>query len=184
MDKFMAFRTPNVKLFKKCAPMTSHKEQPGQANTSLQGWTIACSADGTRFVNALDNVDLTGKGNLYISLDSGQTWTTNGAPLADWTSAAMSADGSYMVASAIGVNGGIYTIQIPAQPSLKIASTGSNLTLSWPLPSAGFVLQENSIFNASGWVNVTNAVTQCGYYNQVTVSPPATGNVYYRLANQ
>jgi hypothetical protein len=96
----------------------------------------------------------------------------------------MSADGSYMVASAIGVNGGIYTIQIPAQPSLKIKTTGTNLQLSWPLPSAGFVLQENSIFNSSGWVDVTNAVTQSGYYNQATVSPPVTGNVYYRLVNE
>jgi hypothetical protein len=77
-----------------------------------------------------------------------------------------------------------YIAHIPAQPSLKITPAGSNLQLFWPLPSAGFVLQENSNFNSSGWVDVTNAVTQCGYYNQVTVTPPATGNAYYRLINQ
>jgi hypothetical protein len=143
-------------------------------NTGLGVWTIACSADGTRLVAAqMDGV-------IFTSLDSGQTWATNNVPVEGWTGTAISADGSFMAACSTGV----YTVQIPAQPSLKITTAGSNLLLSWPLPSAGFVLEENSTFNSSGWVNVTNAVTQCGYYNQVTVSPPVTGNVYYRLVNQ
>jgi hypothetical protein len=91
----------------------------------------------------------------------------------------MSADGSLMAATA----GGVYITHIRAQPSLSISPSGSNLTLSWPLPSAGFVLQQSSRLNSTKWTNVINTVVASGYYNQVTVSPPATGNIYYRLAN-
>jgi photosystem II stability/assembly factor-like uncharacterized protein len=142
--------------------------------------TIACSADGTRIAA----VQL--YGGIFTSLDSGETWTTNDAPVTEWTGIAMSADGSFMVACSDDATSGagVYTAQIPAQPSLKIAPAASNLQLSWPLPSAGFFLQQSSTLNSTNWVNITNTVTQSGYYNQVTVSPPATGNAYYRLANQ
>jgi hypothetical protein len=124
---------------------------------------------------------------IFTSSDSGTTWITNNVPTTDWTGLAMSADGSFLVASAIGygsTNSGIYALHIPAQPSLKVCSSGPNLRLSWPLPSAGFVLQQSSQLNSTNWVNVTNAVVASGYYNQVTVSPPQNGNAYYRLANQ
>jgi hypothetical protein len=138
---------------------------------------VACSADGTRLVVA-------GRfAPIYTSLDSGNTWTTNDAPSNEWTGLAMSADGSILLASAKDSGGGIYMAHIPAQPSLSITPSGSNLALFWPLPSAGFVLQESANLTSTNWVNVTNAVAASGYYNQVTVSPPATGNAYYRLVN-
>jgi hypothetical protein len=156
-------------------------------NNSQRVFSVACSADGTRFVGVQGSNGRDITGVVMTSLDYGKTWVTNDAPVTDWTGVCMSADGSFMAASAYGYDtneSGIFTTEIPAQPSLKIAAIGSNLTLSWPLPSAGFVLQENSNFNSSGWVNVTNAVTQCGYYNQVTVSPPQSGNTFYRLVNE
>jgi hypothetical protein len=141
-------------------------------------WLIACSADGTRLLIA-DKFD-----SLYTSLDSGQTWVTNYMLGTEWTGLAMSADGSLMLASAYGgTNGGIYVAQIPAQPSLSIAPSGTNLALSWPLPSTGFVLQQSADLTSTNWANVTNTVTPTNYWNQVTVSPPASGNVFYRLVN-
>jgi hypothetical protein len=59
---------------------------------------------------------------------------------------------------------------------------GSNLTLSWPLPSAGFVLQQSVDLTSTNWANVTNSVTPTNYWNQVTVALPAGGNAFYRLA--
>jgi hypothetical protein len=150
-------------------------------NAEPKLWDVACSADGQRLASVQGSERGQYEGMIFTSLDSGETWRTNDAPSVGWTGVAMSADGSVLVTSG---NPGIYIAHIPAQPSLKITPAGSNLQLSWPLPSAGFVLQENSNFNSSGWVDVTNAVTQCGYFNQVTVSPPLSGNVYYRLVNQ
>ena len=93
----------------------------------------------------------------------------------------MCADGSVLLASAGHV---FYAAHIPAQPSLGIASSGSNVVLSWPLPSAGFVLQASGDLTSTNWAAVTNSVTATNYWNQVTPTPPATGNVFYRLANQ
>jgi hypothetical protein len=97
----------------------------------------------------------------------------------------MSADGSVMYAcSEDTASGGIFIAHIPPQPSLNIAPSGSNLQFSWPLPSAGFVLQQSSQLTGANWFAVTNAVVTCGYYNQVTIPPPSAGNAYYRLATQ
>ena len=137
---------------------------------------IASSADGTRIVAAQGGAY---GGLIFTSVDSGQTWATNNAPNTSWTGVAMSADGSVLFAS-----GGrrTYAAQIPAQPSLSIAPSGTDLALSWPLPGTGFVLQQSADLTSTNWVNVTNAVTPTNYWNQVTVSPPASGNVFYRLA--
>jgi hypothetical protein len=67
-------------------------------------------------------------------------------------------------------------------PYAFLTASGANLLLSWPLPSAGFVLQQSSMLNSTNWVNVTNAVMQSGYYNQVTL-PSSPANTYYRVAN-
>jgi hypothetical protein len=81
-------------------------------------------------------------------------------------------------------NGGVFIAHIPPQPSLKVAAAGSNLQFSWPLPSAGFALQQSSQLTGANWFAVTNAVVTCGYYNQVTIPPPPAGNAYYRLSIQ
>jgi hypothetical protein len=140
--------------------------------------SVACSADGTRFV--LAQAGPVGPGDIFTSLDSGKTWVTNNAPVTSWHGVAMSADGSILIASG---NEGIYTAQIPAKPPLSIAPSGANLSLSWPLPSTGFVLQQSADLTSTNWVNVTNTVTPTNYWNQVTLSPPASGNVFYRLVN-
>jgi len=142
----------------------------------LDPWLIGCSADGTRFVVA-GRSDISD--DIYTSLDSGNTWTTNNAPDEVWYGVAMSADGSALFAAGYG---GLCMAQIPAQPSLSIRPSGTNLTLSWPLPSAGFVLQQSADLTSTNWANVTNSVTPTNYWNQVTVAPPASGNAFYRLA--
>jgi photosystem II stability/assembly factor-like uncharacterized protein len=140
---------------------------------------VACSADGTRLVIAGQSGD---SNNIYTSLDFGKTWTTNNAPGFEWNGLAMSADGSILLASTKDTVGGIYTAQIPAQPSLSITAFDSNLTFSWPLPSTGFVLQQSGDLTSTNWSAVTNAVTVSNVWNQVTIAPPASGNTFYRLS--
>lgn len=83
------------------------------------------------------------------------------------------------------LNGGFWSllslVQTPDSPLLKIILTGTNTALvSWPSPSTGFVLQQNT--NGIGTLNWSNSVapTDNGTIKYIVVNPP-TGNRFYRL---
>lgn len=62
---------------------------------------IACSADGSKIFAGMWNPGgLYGNtgGPIYVSTNSGETWTQTGAPLNNWISIASSADGTKLVA--------------------------------------------------------------------------------------
>jgi photosystem II stability/assembly factor-like uncharacterized protein len=78
--------------------------EPWTARDSNRNWQgIAASSDGTKLAAVLQ-----GTSTLYVSVDSGATWTANtSAGSRTWNSVAMSSDGTKLVAV---VNGGqIYT---------------------------------------------------------------------------
>ena len=161
---------------------------PGQIYTSTNSgaaWTltiapsnhwsgIASSADGTRLVAVTDG------GPIYTSADSGATWISNNAPSANWSSVASSADGGKLVAVIKG--GGIYTSQSTLAPLLNIAVSSNNLVCSWIVPSADFVLQQNSDLTTTNWTDVTNAPTLnlTNLQNQLILTP-TNGSRFYRL---
>ncbi len=63
-------------------------------------WTnIVCSADGRIVVAAAGGTFPTGN-QVYISVDSGNTWRNAGAPIQRWSSVGSSADGSKLIAAA------------------------------------------------------------------------------------
>jgi hypothetical protein len=66
---------------------------------------VACSSDGSRLVAALGN------GSIYISPDSGATWTLNSTTTASGSFVASSANGNRLVAAygSTTVSGSIYT---------------------------------------------------------------------------
>jgi hypothetical protein len=76
-------------------------------------WSLASSADGTKLVAAGGGPDTdaggayTGGACIYTSADSGATWTQTTAPRLSWAPVASSADGTKLVAVAVGH--GIYT---------------------------------------------------------------------------
>jgi hypothetical protein len=75
----------------------------------------------------------------------------------------------------------ISVVQIPGGPVLTITRSGASVNISWPSPSAGFVLQQNStVNNAPGWVNFTGTINDNGTVKSVTMTPP-TGNLFFRL---
>ena len=68
-------------------------------------WTaLGCSADGRQLLalgsGGGDPNSSGGPGWIYRSSDSGQTWTQTSAPLEDWASVALSADGTLQMAAA------------------------------------------------------------------------------------
>ena len=110
-----------------------------------------------------------------------------------------STGGVYAISGTIGqpdagrMNGGNYSVdggfwgliaavQPPGSPALAIARTSTNtIAVSWPSPSAGFVLQVNTNgINTVNWSNVVTAPLDDGSLRTVIVNPP-TGNRFYRL---
>jgi photosystem II stability/assembly factor-like uncharacterized protein len=148
--------------------------------TNVSGWywnSIASSADGTKLVAAAAG------GPIYTSTDSGVTWTAQtiaNSGNQQWTSVASSADGTKLVAVQQGQYGGTGRIYISV-PTLTITHVGNNLTISWPYPSTGWTLQQNSDLTTAIW-STSGGVSNDGTNNFITVTAP-TGNLFFRLEN-
>jgi len=163
---------------------------PTNLNTSWRA--VASSADGSRLVAVcgwgLNNSPQSGR--IYTSADSGLTWVANNAPHTVWSSVASSADGRKLVAT-VGVDssgivgGGICISQSTPARCLNITPQGDGFALSWIVPSADFVLQQNSDLTTTNWTDVVipPALNLTNLQYQLTV--PLTGSQqYYRLAAQ
>jgi hypothetical protein len=75
----------------------------------------------------------------------------------------------------------ISVVQIPGAPALTITRSGTSVIVSWPSPSTGFVLQQNTaVNNAPGWLNFTGTINDNGTTKSVSINPP-TGNLFFRL---
>jgi photosystem II stability/assembly factor-like uncharacterized protein len=61
--------------------------------------SIACSADGTKVVAACYLTSSFQKSTVFLSTNSGQTWTPAGTPLDQWEYVASSADGTILAAT-------------------------------------------------------------------------------------
>jgi len=93
----------------------------------------------------------------------------------------------------LAMSGGIYSlsggfwalfaVQTPGAPMLKILLTATNTALvSWPAPSTGFSLQQNTSLNAANWLAPAETINSNGSTKFIIVSPPA-GQRFYRLKN-
>ena len=110
-----------------------------------------------------------------------------------------STGGVYSVSGTIGqpdagrLSGGAYTVeggfwgiiaavQTPGAPRLTITRTPTNtVAVSWPSPSTGYVLQQNTNSIASvNWSNAPGTIQDDGTTKTLVVNPP-TGNRFYRL---
>jgi hypothetical protein len=85
-----------------------------------------------------------------------------------------------------GVDGGngslsIYDANNPMpSPFLWIIHSNNEVTVSWPYPSLGFLLQQNSSISTGNWTNVTQMPFDDGTNRSVTISSP-TGSRFFRL---
>ena len=80
-----------------------------------------------------------------------------------------------------GFWGIIATVQTPGAPLLSIFRTITNtVVVSWPSPSTGWTLQQNTNSVSSlNWSNVTATIRDDGTNKTLIVNPP-TGNRFYR----
>ena len=136
------------------------------------GGPVACSGDGSTLVVGVAN------GPIYSLGNAGQNWTSNSAPVTNWTGIASSWDGTRMLASVGG--GNVYTF--PARPLLTLSNSGSSISLLWPTNAIGFGLEQNSNLTTGAWIAVTNVPTVTSTQYQVILDP-TNGNSFYRLLN-
>ncbi|HWW03146.1 MAG TPA: sialidase family protein [Candidatus Acidoferrum sp.] len=137
---------------------------------------ITCSADGTRIAGIADE-----SGAIYASADSGVTWIEYSPTNLAWSSIASSADGHKLVAA---VNGrGIYTLQTTPTPVLDILPSGTNVFLSWTIPSQPFLLQQSSDLKNWSAVGTTPVLNYTNLHYEVNVLGP-TSSTFFRLASQ
>ncbi|MDQ6631805.1 MAG: hypothetical protein M3Y82_08605 [Verrucomicrobiota bacterium] len=83
--------------------------------------------------------------------------------------------------SLVGGFWSLVAVQTPGAPLLTITLTSTNTAVvSWPSPSTGFALQQNSDLNSANWTPPLETVLDNGVIKYIIVNPP-TGNRFYRL---
>jgi len=71
-----------------------------------------------------------------------------------------------------------------ASPSINVAVTPANVTVTWPLASAGFTLQLSTNLLSGIWTNVASPTPQIlnGQWQVILPNPGNAGSIYYRLS--
>lgn len=70
---------------------------------------------------------------------------------------------------------------VPTGPSLTVSQNGSNtVVVSWPYPSAGWNLLQNSNLATTNWITPPEIIQNNGTNNFILISPPV-GNMFYEL---
>ena len=122
----------------------------------------------------------------WFTIDGGGGTSTGGVYTVSGTVGQPDA-GPTMSGGNYSVDGGFWSllsvVQTPGAPLLTITLTTTNTAMvSWPSPSTGFALQQNT--NGLGtvnWSNVVTSPTDNGTIKYIIVNPPS-GNRFYRLA--
>jgi len=95
-------------------------------------------------------------------------------------------DAGMMTGSNYTLQGGFWgvitVVQTPGAPLLTVFHTTTNtVAVTWPSPSTGWTLQQNTNSVSSvTWSNVTSGILDSGTAKSLLVNPP-TGNRFYRL---
>ena len=74
----------------------------------------------------------------------------------------------------------VSVVQTSGAPLLTITRSGNSVTVSWPSPSTGWTLQQNSNLATTNW-SASGGVSDDGTNKSLTITP-ATGNLFFRLA--
>ena len=93
--------------------------------------------------------------------------------------------GGLMTGGSYSLTGGFWAlisvVQTPGLPLLTINFNPqlSTVTVSWPSPSTGWTLQQNSDLTTTSW-STSGGISDNGTNKSITITPP-TGNLFFRL---
>jgi hypothetical protein len=127
----------------------------------------------------------TSLGVNWFTMDGGGASSTNSALGLGITGTMGQPDAGRLSGATLGLNGGFWgviaAVQTPGAPRLTISSTGPNaLMVSWPSPSTGFLLQQNTALNVALWTTPPETVQDNGTVKFITINQPS-GNRFFRL---
>ncbi len=84
------------------------------------------------------------------------------------------------------VTGGFWSlisaVQTVGSPFLTVTHSGNNVIVSWPSPSTGFTLQQNSNLSTPTWGTSGFTISDDGTNKSITIPSP-TGNLFFRLVH-
>jgi hypothetical protein len=150
---------------------------PNQPSTPIFTYKqLASSADGTHLVDT--DVEA-----IYVSTNSGAAWTQTEMGMGDWSSVALSADGSVCVAVDEFAPRVVVFKSTPPVPVLNIVSTNNNAVLSWIIPSINYALQEDADLTSTNWSDVGGSLTFTNLQYQETL-PISSNQMFYRLVSR
>jgi hypothetical protein len=92
--------------------------------------------------------------------------------------------GGAMSGGSYSLTGGFWSlisvVQTLGAPPLTITHSGNSVTVSWPYPSTGWTLQQNSNLAVPANWSPSGGVTTSNGTNSVNIISP-TGNLFFRL---
>jgi endonuclease G len=144
--------------------ITSFSPTNGMANTTVV-------IDGTNFISA-SAVTFNGA-NATFTVNSRNQIT---ATVPD---SATTGPISVIAPGGLATSASNFTVTLSA-PTLSIALAGDSVIISWPSPSTGFSLQQNTDLTTTNWTTYSGAVENDGTTRSVII-PIETGNNYFRL---
>ena len=154
--------------------------------TRMKTWTFGTALGVTL---ALGLFALNGASAQTYSIDwykiAGGGGTSTGAQYVVSGTIGQHDAGGPMTGGNYSITGGFWSlvaaIQTPGAPLLTIFRTPTNtVVITWPAPSTGFSLQQNSDLKTSNWGPASGSFSVVGSQNQMIVAPPI-GNAFYRL---
>ena len=122
----------------------------------------------------------------WSTVDGGGGTSTGGVYAVTGTLGQPDASQQAMTGGNYSLVGGFWSliaVQTPGAPLLSIFRTTTNtVAVSWPSPSTGWTLQQNTNSVSSvNWNNVTSGIQDDGTTKTLIVNPP-TSNRFYRLS--
>ena len=92
--------------------------------------------------------------------------------------------GGAMTGGNYSLTGGFWSlvsvVQTAGAPPLTITHSGNSVKVSWPYPSTGWTLQQNSNLAVPGGWTASGGISNDGVNNYITITSPA-GNLFFRL---
>lgn len=144
---------------------------------SMNGYSVASSADGSRLILVDDG------STISTSTNYGLSWGSTNISATYLAGAGSSADGNELFVGGNN-NNGVWIWQAAPFPHLSLASRSNIVTLSWPIPSTNLVMQQSTDLATGNWIALTNfpALNYTNLQNQITM-PSTNGSFFYRLAS-
>lgn len=167
-------------LTDKYVRMMNERQQGGawcrlaRVSSILAGLLVSVAAAGAQSFT-LDKFSIAGGGGT----SAGGTFAVSGTVGQPEANAQPLTGGNF---SLVGGFWSLFAVQTPGAPLLSITLNPqlSTVTVSWPSPSIGFILQQNADLNTTQWIAAPQAVSDTGSAKFIIVNPSA-GKLFYRL---